>query len=58
MFGRVLKVFEIFEQYLIDTVLLVGDDFGWEGLRFHFGTGTHSALWKHYAVTLVLVHIS
>ena len=34
----------------------MGDDFGLEGLRFHFGTGTHSSLWKDYAVTLVLVH--
>ena len=28
------------------TVLLVGDVFALEGLRFHFGTGTHSSLRK------------
>ena len=42
----------------------MGDDFALDGLRFHFGTGQvhttqcHSSLWKDYAVTLVLVHIS
>ena len=56
MYGRV-KCSKFSSSILYSTVS--GVDFALEGLRNHFavfGTGTHSSLWKDYAITLVLVH--
>ena len=55
MYGRVQSVRD--SPAVFYTVLLVGDVFALEGLRFHFGTGTHSSLRKGCALTLILVHL-
>ena len=55
MYGRVQSVRD--SPAVFYTVLLVGDVFALEGLRFRFGTGTHSSLRKGCALPLILVHV-